>query len=206
MARWESGTRERLQRAALSLFAERGYDGTTVAGIAEEAGLTERTFYRYFADKRDVLFVPQRDFEQAFLRALSEDAHEGGGRDADAVAMIQVALERAAELFPPSRKPWSRARQAVIDAHPALQERELLKLSSLATAMARGLRERGLDAATAALVAETGVSVFRTSFAVWLADHDESRPLVAAQRDVLGRLRVLLGAADIPVEDRPVGR
>src|SRR4051794_25130175 len=155
MVRWEPGARERLKAAALELFARQGFDGATVAGIAAAAGVTERTFFRYFADKREVLFTGQNEFERLFLEGV-RDAGDG-----PPMAIVAAALDRACAFFPDERRAWSRARQAVIDAEPSLQERELLKLSALAAAMARALRQRGVDATTAALAADSGVAVFR---------------------------------------------
>lgn len=187
MARWESGARERLQRAALELYAERGYDGVTVAEIAEAAGLTERTFFRYFADKREVLFVSQDEFEHLFLDGLDDaDRH-------DPMSLVGSALASAAAMFSDDRRGWSRERRQIIAAHPALQERELLKMSALAVALTRALTDRGIDPTTAALAAESGVTVFRTAFAAWLAD-GEDRPFAQIQDGVLADLRALTGA------------
>ena len=188
MVRWQPGVRERLQAAALERFAEQGFDGTTVAGIAEAAGVTERTFFRYFTDKREVLFTGQNEFEHLFL---------AGVRDADEdhpMAIVAAALDSASVFFPDERRRWSRARQAVIDAEPSLQERELLKLSALAVAMTRALRERGVDDTAAALAAEAGVAVFRVAFTGWIADGEE-RSLAEVQRAVLAELRSLVGTA-----------
>jgi AcrR family transcriptional regulator len=186
MARWEGGARERLQAAALERFTEHGFDGTTVAEIAATAGLTERTFFRYFADKREVLFQGQEQFQQAFITAIEEA--DGGP---DAMSIVAAALDKAAAWFPEQRRPWSRARQAVIDADPGLLERELLKLSALAIAMATALRERGINATAATLAAESGVAVFRVAFAAWVAE-GEQRSLAQCQRDALTELRTLL--------------
>jgi AcrR family transcriptional regulator len=185
MVRWEPGARERLQAAALEQFAEQGFDGTTVAGIAAAAGLTERTFFRYFADKREVLFSGQDEFEHLFL---------AGVRDADdgpPMAIVAAALDGATSFFPDERRAWSRARQVVIDAEPSLQERELLKLSALVVAMTRALQERGVDATAAVLAAESGVAVFRVAFAGWIAEGEE-RSLAEVQQAVLAELRSLV--------------
>jgi AcrR family transcriptional regulator len=185
MVRWEPGARERLQAAALERFAEQGYDGTTVAEIAATAGLTERTFFRYFADKREVLFFGQDEFERTFVASV--DAADEG----HPIAIVATALDSAAAFFPDERRPWSRARQAVIDAEPSLQERELLKLSSLAAAMTRALQRRGIDTTAAALAAESGVAVFRVAFAGWIAEREE-RSLAELQRAVFSELRSLV--------------
>lgn len=187
MARWQSGAQERLQRAALELFAERGFDGVTVAEIATAAGLTERTFFRYFADKREVLFSGQADFQQAFHEGIAQATRD------DPMSLVTAALDRAAELFPDERRPWSRARQEVVDAHLAFRERELLKLSALAGGMADALAARGVEATTAMLAAETGVTVFRTAFASWMAD-GEQRGFAQLQTAVLGELQALVAS------------
>ena len=167
MARWQGGARERLQAAALERFAEQGFDGTTVAEIAATAGLTERTFFRYFTDKREVLFQGQADFERRFISAI-EEADDG----ADPMSMVGAALNRGGAFFQEERRTWSRARHTVIEADPGLRERELLKLSLLAVAMADALRERGVDGTVATLAAESGVTVFRVAFATWVAEHE----------------------------------
>ncbi|MEU4625713.1 helix-turn-helix domain-containing protein [Actinoplanes sp. NPDC023801] len=184
MGRWQGGASERLREAALDLFITQGYDGTTVAEIAAAAGLTERTFFRHFAGKREVLFVDQNEFERIFLGGLPETGD-------DPMALISGVLDSAATLCPEERRPWSRARQAVIAANIALQERELLKLSSLAFTLTRALAGRGIDATSAALAAESAVTVFRNAFAVWVAD-GEKRTFADIQYTVLGRLRALL--------------
>ncbi|GAA4932929.1 TetR family transcriptional regulator [Actinomycetospora succinea] len=185
MVRWQPGARERLQAAALERFAAEGFDGTTVAEIAATAGLTERTFFRHFADKREVLFAGQDEFERLFVAGI-EDAD-----GTDPIAVVAAALEGATGFFPEDRRAWSRARQEVIDADPGLQERELLKLSKLAGAMTDALRRRGIDPTPAALAAESGVAVFRVGFATWIAEGEE-RPLPVILRAVLGELRSLL--------------
>lgn len=192
MVRWQPGARERLQAAALGCFAERGFDGTTVAEIAAAADLTERTFFRHFTDKREVIFTGQEEFERVFVAGLdtADTADTAGGTDP--MALVAAALAGAAAFFPDERRPWSRVRQEVIDADPGLQERELLKLSSLAVALTRALRRRGVDATAAALGAQSGVTVFRVAFAAWIAE-GEDRSLATIQRAVLDDLRALVG-------------
>jgi AcrR family transcriptional regulator len=185
MARWQTGASERLRQAALELFTTRGFDGVTVAEIAAAAGLTERTFFRYFTDKRDVLFHDQAGFEQTFLTGLAK------ATDHDAMSLIVAALQGATEFFPDERRAWSRTRSNVIAAHLALREREVFKMSALAETLTSALRERGLEATTAALAAESGVTVFRTAFAAWIADGEE-RSFAAIQQTVLDKLHALV--------------
>ena len=185
MARWEAGTRERLQRAALDLFAARGYDGVTVAEIAAGAGTTERTFFRHFADKREVLFRGEEDFQTAFLAGVAT-APPG-----DPLSLAVAGLAGGGAYFGPERHPQARARQRVIDAHAALQERELLKLSALATALTGALIDRGVAPVPAALAAESAVTVFRTAFAAWLAE-DDARSFPEVQDAVLVQLHALV--------------
>jgi AcrR family transcriptional regulator len=166
MGRWEPGARERLQGAALELFAERGYEGTTIEEIAARAGLTKRTFFRHFADKREVL-AGGPEFQQTFVDALA--AAPAGAAPLDAVAK---ALEAGGALLA-DRREGARLRQAVIGANDELRERELVKLASVSAAMAAELRERGVDEPAASLAAETGMTVFRVAFERWIADGEE---------------------------------
>ena len=143
MARWQPGTRERLQQVSLELFGERGFDAVTVAEIARRAEVTERTFYRYFADKREVLFDGQDTLVHAFVAGVDE-----APADISPLELAAAALDRAAEFFADDRRSWSRARQSVIENDPALQERELLKLAALSSGPLRrpsGARRRAIS-------------------------------------------------------------
>ncbi len=181
MARWEPDAKGRLEQAALDLYLERGFDQTTVAEIAERAGLTERTFFRHFADKREVLF---RGNELADAIAEALDAVPESVPPLDAVAS---ALEAMADFFD-SRRPYSAVRQKVIAANPALQERELIKLASMATTLGDALRRRGVPEPAASLTAQTGIAVFRVAFDRWLADSAE-RSIAVHLRESLAELR-----------------
>jgi len=187
MGRWEPGTPERLQQAALELFATRGYEQTTATEIAQSVGLTERTFFRHFADKREVLFYGQEVFVQAFLDGV--DAAPSG---ATPIEIVASALRSAASFFPDERRAHSRTRQAVIDQNPALQERERHKLASLATTLADALRARDVDEPAATLAAESGTTVFGIAFTQWLRDGEE-RSLADIATDVLHELLALTG-------------
>ncbi|KDF00623.1 TetR family transcriptional regulator [Mycolicibacterium aromaticivorans JS19b1 = JCM 16368] len=168
MGRWEPDAQGRLQQAAMALYTERGFDQTTVAEIAERAGLTERTFFRYFADKREVLFGGQLQLLEQLTKSVAEAPDSSAPLDAVSTAM------QAVSAFFDDRRDASRLRQAVIEANPALQERELSKRSALAAAMADGLVTRGVAETTARLTAEAGAAVFQLAFEQWLADdtHD----------------------------------
>jgi AcrR family transcriptional regulator len=188
MVRWEPGARERLQAAALELFATRGYEQTTAAEIAGAVGLTERTFFRHFSDKREVLFYGQEQFLRAFL-----DGIDTAAPDASPLEFIAAALRAAATFFPDERRTYSRTRQSVIDKNPALQERELHKLAGLATTIAEALRVRGVTEPAATLAAESGVTVFGIAFAQWIRDGEE-RSLATIAADVLRELQNLTTA------------
>ncbi len=182
MVRWEPGAKGRLQAAALDLYVSRGYEQTTVAEIARSVGLTERTFFRHFADKREVLFSDQDVFQQAFLDGIAAAAP-----DASALDLIASALAVSAQPFSDERRRWSRQRQAVIVANPALQERELLKLAALASAVADHIRDRGVPEPTATLAAHSCVTVFGVAFTQWIAD-GETRSLTELENEALAEL------------------
>src|ERR1035438_9758523 len=126
MGRWEPNARGRLMQAAMELYVERGFEQTTVAEIARRAGLTERTFFRYFADKREVLFWGSGALQEALVDALASAPESAAPIDA-----IAAALEVTGEIFK-DRHEGARQRQAIIAGHAYLRERELIKLASLA--------------------------------------------------------------------------
>jgi AcrR family transcriptional regulator len=155
---------EVLEEAALDLYTERGFDETTVAEIAERAGLTERTFFRYFADKREVLFGGQDALLELFVDGTVDAPASMSPIDA-----VGAALMAAGPVFE-GRHKHARRRQAVIAANPRLQERELIKLSSMASAIAEGLGRRGVAEPAAKLTAEVGVAVLKVAFERWISD------------------------------------
>jgi AcrR family transcriptional regulator len=164
MARWEPDARGRLEQAALALYDENGFDNTTVAEIAERAGLTERTFFRHFADKREVLFGGAGTLQEELLRPVAN------APDAAApIEAVAAGLEAAAALLQ-ERREFARQRQAIISASAELRERELIKLASLADALADTLRRRGVRDPAASLTAEIGIAVFRSAFERWIDD------------------------------------
>lgn len=185
MVRWQPGAQQRLQAAALDLYVSRGFEQTTAAEIAQSVGLTERTFFRYFADKREVLFDGQDLLQQAILDGVS-----GAPADAPPLAKVASALETSAAFFPDERRGYSRLRQKVIEANSPLRERELLKMASLTTAIAAELRARGTPDPAATLAAETGVTVFKVAFEQWIAD-GEDRPLGDIERQVMREMAAI---------------
>ena len=189
MARWEPNARERLVDAALELFHERGYNRTTVGEIAARAGLTERTFFRYFADKREVLFAGGRDLEKGIAEAIA--AVPSGTSPLDVVV---GGFEAIAAEFPPRRD--YRARQSLIAAHPELRERELIKLASLTSVIADALRARGVAEPAAGLTAEAGIAIFKIAFERWIGG-PKKRDFAAHIRAALDELRAVTAAAGI---------
>ncbi|WP_030270312.1 TetR/AcrR family transcriptional regulator [Streptomyces sp. NRRL B-24484] len=162
MGRWEPNARGRLAQAALELYAEQGYERTTVVEIAARAGLTERTFYRHFADKREVLFFGTEMAKDLLARTVA-DAPAG----ASAMDAVGAALEALGAEFQENVE-RVRLRESVVSAHAELRERELIKLAVLAETMAGALRDRGTPEPAASLAAETAVAVFKVAFARWI--------------------------------------
>jgi AcrR family transcriptional regulator len=187
MGRWEPNASGRLREAAMELYVERGYEQTTVADIAQRAGLTARTFFRYFADKREVLFAGSAELQDALVAAL-----EAAPDAAAPMEAIAAALDAAAEILG-GRRDFSRRRQAVIAANAELRERELIKLASLSAALGDGLRRRGVADPDASLAAEAGVAVFRVAFERWVGAPEE-RELSQVMRDSLDQLKALTTA------------
>ena len=184
--RWEPGAPKRLQQAALALFAARGFEQTTAAEIAQSVGLTERTFFRHFSDKREVLFYGQELLVRTFVAGV-ESAPTG----ATPMELVEAALRAAADFFTDEHRPHSRTRQMVVDQNPALQERELHKLATLGTTLAGALRARGVDPAAAEVAAQTGMTVFGIAFARWIREGEE-RSIADIETAVLDELRALV--------------
>ena len=184
MARWEPDSRGRLEEAALALYGERGFENTTVAEIAERAGLTERTFFRHFADKREVLFGGAAMLEELLVSSVA-----GAPDSAAPIDAVVAALEAAGALLQ-ERRAFARQRQMVIAANAELRERELIKLASLASALADSLRRRGVSDPAATLTAEAGIAVFRVAFDRWLEEGNQ-RDLSRLIRESLDELKAV---------------
>jgi AcrR family transcriptional regulator len=183
MGRWEPGARGRLEQAALDLYSERGFDQTTVAEIASRAGLTERTFFRHFADKREVLFGGSHRLEELMVGAVADAPEALAPIDA-----LAAGLDAAAGVF--TDRDYSRRRQAIIAANAELRERELIKLASLASALADALRGRGVSDTASSLTAEAGTAVFRVAFERWVGE-SEPGDFSGLIRDALDELKAV---------------
>ena len=162
VTRWEPDARGRLTQAALELYVERGYEQTTVAEIAKMAGLTERTFFRYFADKREVLFWGAAGLQELLVSTVAQAPPSEAP-----ILTIARAIEAAGAEFQ-ARREGAVLRHSVIAANPELQERELIKLASLAAAMASQLRQRGVSEPSASLSSEAGIAVLKITFDRWI--------------------------------------
>lgn len=172
MARWEGNTRQRLERAAFELFRDQGYDRTTVAQIAKHAGLTERSFYRWFSDKREVLFAG--DELQECLETGIEAVPAGTG----ALATLMSAFTAVPRVLRPPEMLVER--REVIAANPPLRERELIKAAMLSEVTVAALCRRGHDEHTARLATALGMAVLRSATRRWvLGEQDDFAALLA---------------------------
>jgi AcrR family transcriptional regulator len=168
----------------MDLYVERGFEHTTVAEIAERAGLSERTFFRHFADKREVLFSGSMALQE-LLAARVAAAPDG----ASPLEAVTAALEAAGAVLQ-ERGEWARRRQTVIAANAELRERELIKLASLGSALAEALRRRGVKDPAASLTAEVGVAAFKVAFESWVRQ-PAKRNLPRLIRDSLDQLKAV---------------
>ncbi|MFE5027782.1 TetR/AcrR family transcriptional regulator [Streptomyces sp. NPDC056656] len=189
MGRWEPNARGRLATAALELYSERGYEQTTVAEIAQRAGLTERTFFNHYADKREVLFATVGEFQELFVRAVS-----GALKSVAPIDALAVGLDAISGMLTDQRD-FVRARQAVIMANPELQERDLLKIASVSAALADALRRHGVTEPAASLAAESGVAVFKVGFERWIAADGEGE-LSGLMREALEELKAVTAGGE----------
>lgn len=166
MGRWESNASGRLQQAAIALYHEQGYEQTTVAQIAQRAGLTTRTYFRHYADKREVLFAGEDTLHQLLILAVG-----GAAESTSPLHAFTDALKPALAVYFDQRpREAARQRHQVIADNDALQERELIKLARLSSSVAGVLRERGMDEPAATLTAETGVAIFKLAVERWIND------------------------------------
>jgi AcrR family transcriptional regulator len=183
MARWKPDSRGRLLQAALELYADRGFESTTVAEIAKRAGLTERTYFRHFPDKREVLFGSAAELHEALVSAIADAPDALAPIDA-----VAAGLEAVPAVLPD--RETARRRQEIIAANPELHERELIKFASLSAAVADALRERGVKDPAASLTAETGMAIFRVAFDRWV-EASNRRDLAELIRESIDQLKAL---------------
>jgi AcrR family transcriptional regulator len=186
VARWKPDAKGRIARAAMELYGRRGYERTTVAEIAQRAGVTERTFFRHFADKREVLFGGSRRLQDLMVGAVTSAPASAAPIDA-----VGAALQACAAVL--NDRQFSRQRQAIVAASEELRERELIKMATLTTAIAEALRGRGVKEPTASLTAEAGIAVFRVAFASWV-DPANRKEVGEVMRDSLEQLKVAVNA------------
>ena len=186
MSRWQPDARERLQQAAHELFAEQGFAATTVPEITARAGLTTRTFFRHFADKREVLYA-----DDAGVPAMVAEMMAGAPPSIEPIALIVEGLRIVAETRFEPRKAALRARRELVRSDAGLQERDLHKRAVMSEAIRDGFQARGLGAAEAALLAETCVTLINVSLSEWL-DRDDDRRLHDIILETLATLRATL--------------
>jgi AcrR family transcriptional regulator len=165
--RWQPNARGRLEQAAIALYGESGFEQTTVAEIAKRAGLTERTFFRYFTDKREVLFSGSEA-----LKTLLAEAVAGAAASASPIDAVAAGLKAVALVFS-GRHEYARQRGSIIAANAELQERELIKLASLVSVVTEALRRRGVMEPAARLAAEAGIAAFHVAFERWVDQTDQ---------------------------------
>ncbi|MBL7498031.1 TetR family transcriptional regulator [Frankia sp. CNm7] len=184
MGRWEPDARGRMIRVAVELFAERGFEQTTAGDIAERAGVTERTFFRHFADKREVLFDGSNTMARTAHDAILGAPDELSPLDAALAGMVAGGSLLA------DRRDHAARRSQIIAANPSLRERELLKLAAMVDATAEALRARGIAEPTASLAAHSAVTVFQIACGRWVRA-DEPADLAAHIAQTAAVLRAL---------------
>jgi AcrR family transcriptional regulator len=197
VSRWEPNARERLVQAAMELYAEHGFGETTAAEIAARAGLTERTFFRHFADKREVLFWGSEAFEKLLVDGVAAAPLSAPPLDA-----IGAALEAMAAGFE-ARRDFSRQRHTIIRTHAELRERELIKLASVGSAMAEALRRRGVKEPAASLAAKAGIAVLEVAFDRWAEDTKNRKTLLQHLRESQGALETIAAGSVAARRRRP---
>jgi AcrR family transcriptional regulator len=189
MSRWQPDTRERLAAAALELFREQGFADTTVPQITARAGLTTRTFFRHFADKREVLFAEEDELPALVTRIIREAAP-----DRSPLQVVEDGFpEVVASQFAEGRDALL-ARKRIIVADAGLQEREMRKVHAMQEAVRAGFVERGVDPLTAVLVAHATATVFGVAIGRWLSEGGPDTDLAAVLHDTLDAFRRLMAA------------
>ena len=188
MGRWEPNARERLVRAAVDLFSERGYDKTTVNEIAERAGLTKTTFFRHFPDKREVLFAGQD-----MLSRLLADGIAAAPEAATPLEAVAAGLDAATAVFTPAQREFGPRLRSVVAANSELRERAAAKRDGLALAMTEALQKRGVPDPASALAAQLGALAFERAFERWTEPASE-QSLTELARQALHELQATAAA------------
>lgn len=186
MPRSGEEARRRLQRVALELFREQGFDRTTTAEIARHAGVTERTYFHHFRDKREVLFGGEEVLRGLLIAAVRDAPHGPAPLEVLLGAFLSV------EDWMEDGRAYARPRYDVVAASPALRERETAKLASLAGSVADALVERGVGHRRATITARAAMAAFEVATVAWYAD--PSHGFGAHLRDAFDDLRTLGGA------------
>jgi AcrR family transcriptional regulator len=187
MPRWEQGTEERLKQSAIELFDEQGFQNTSAVQIAKHARVTTRTFFRYFADKEEILFADADMLCSALVHELLQAT--------DVVEPLQAVTQTLAGFNWESlaSRESHRRRDAMIASNPELLERELIKQQQMADAFSSALHQRGVDPDIAELAARVGIQVFRTAYRQWL-EADDNADLATMTETVMGRLATIVPA------------
>ena len=175
MGRWDPDAEGRLKQAAMTLYLDRGYANVTVAQIAASAGLTKRTFFRYFTDKREVLFGGATAFQAGVVAAV-----HGAADDLPPIDAVVAALAAGCDQLAPYRQ-FARGRRDLIASSTDLQERELSKMAALTGAVTAALRDRGTEPLQASLAAHAGVVAFTTGYARWVDEDSFELPALIHQ-------------------------
>lgn len=176
MPRWEHGSEDRLKKAAIALFTTQGFENTSVIEIAERARVTPRTFFRYFSDKREVLFAGSEKLRMALAEKILE------APDVERPLRVVTGVLSEFNWESMGSRDFQRQRQAVIAANPELLERDLIKHHHIAVGFSDALRQRGVDADTAQLAARVGIQMFFTAYEHWLEAGDKADLAVISER------------------------
>ena len=147
----------------MTLFLERGYENVTVAEIAAQAGLTKRTFFNHFADKREIFFVGAAAFRASVTEHL--DQADPGLSPVDAAVTALTGAGRGIAAY----REYAPAVRGLIASSSELQERDLIKTASITSALIDGLRRRGVAARPASFAARAAVTAYTTAWDDWVA-------------------------------------
>jgi AcrR family transcriptional regulator len=164
MARWAADAAGRLHNAALELFIENGFAATTVPQITERAGLTTRSFFRYFADKREVLFTGEDE-----LPAVVAEMFDQADLEQTPMEIVHHGLRNVVTPRLKSFRNELLVRRQIVHSDDGLRERELRKLAILHSAATAALIRRGLTPLDAEIMGRLAVTIYDTTLELWLA-------------------------------------